>query len=252
MRIEDAGFQRSRNSIEGSMRNAEVEMKWERNWRIGALRQPEPHVWRVMKTVMSTQDFVTSVIERHSAQNVTASHVEMALAQLSSSQANYFKAISQLDVAANLAFHEQTLYPVVRDRSSNVESSERYSDAKAAALFEKLFSRRSRISAPVSTEVTRVHEARGNSPAPKMPDHFKLVQQERASDRCFNGNLVRVGSTHESPAPKLDSGWGTPAVFPQATVSPALPPNEVRRVADQVIREIDRRVVANRERMGRR
>ena len=225
-----------------------MQMKWE----IGALRQREPQGWHATKRVMSTQDFATSVIERHSARNVTASHVEMALAQLSSSQAYYLQATSQLDVAANLAFQEQKLFPFVRDRSSNVESSEHYSDAKAAALFEKLFSRRSRVSSPVSPEVTRVHQARVNSPAPKVPDHFKPVQQERASDRSFNRNMVRVASIRESPATKLDSGWGTPAVFPEATVFPALPPNEVRRVADQIIREIDRRVVANRERIGRR
>jgi len=228
-------------------------MNCERDWKIGAFRQREAHAWHFLQTVMSTENFLTSVTERNSARNVTASHVEMALAHLPSSQANYFQATSQLDVAANLAVHKQNLYPViVRDRSSLDESGERYSDAKAAALFEKLFSRRTRISSPVSTQVTRVQEARVNRPVLKTSDHLEPMQQAVVSDRSSNGNLVRVSSTHESPATKLDSGWGTPAVFPRAAISPTLPPNEVKRVAEQVIREIDRRVVANRERMGRR
>jgi hypothetical protein len=215
-------------------------------WKIGSISAHEETTAPVPEAVRATKSLVASVARRYLGNSITASRVEMALALQQPMQINHFQEGSQFDLSASVTLEERfALERIATESAEKKDESEEYSAAKIAALFERLFSRRIRLASSIPIECSW-HNTINTAPAPinkrrsELPESF-APQGKTQSD-----------SFHQLPAFTRDVGWGTPAAFPEHAKPATLPPPEIKRVTDQVMREIDRRIVARRERMGGR
>jgi hypothetical protein len=237
------------------MRTAEEVM----DWTIGVVEEHEAFAWPDLRTVAAAHAFTEALASRYAALTFTASRGELALAYDAPAQFNnfhsHFHGGPEITVSPAVNIHEERAFAVIsREIAATGEPTEGYGEAQAAALFERLFSRRARVEAFSPPRET----ARPGDPVlsakatlatiPQSDDVERIVSRATSVDKVS----ARVEGSSATAAAARDSGWGTPAAFPEAPKPATLPAPEVKRVAEQVMREIDRRMIARRERMGKR
>jgi len=225
------------------------------DWSIGVVKQHEMFVWPALKTVAAVEAFAEALADRYAAQPITASRVELALAYEAPAQVNYFQGGPEVGISPVVTINEQHIFAgIAREMAANTERFEGYSEAQAAALFERLFSRRVRVAAFVPPRET----AQPRDPATRemrvieTPSRPDVVERILPRAMVAGKSSVFAETTPAVPPSARDTGWGTPVTFPETPKPVILPAPEIKRVAEQVMRELDRRVIASRERMGKR
>jgi hypothetical protein len=228
------------------------------DWTIGVVEKHEEFARPALKTVAAAEAFADAIAARYAAHAFTASRAELALAYDAPAQLHnsysHFHGGPEVSISPAVSIYEQrTFTGIAREIAGTTERSD-YGEVQAAALFERLFSRRTRVEAFVSPrETTRLSDSMHTAKAmlatiPQSDVVERIMPRATFADK----SSARVEHSSAIPAAARDSGWGTPAAFPELPKPVTLPAPEIKRVAEQVMREIDRRVIARRERMGKR
>jgi hypothetical protein len=217
------------------------------NWAAGVIDKTMK-ADRPVPTVSATAAFAAGLAGRYQARPVTASRVELALAYDAPAQLNTFQHSSQVSIGANVTV-EQAFTCVQREIAAALPGAE-FGAAQAENLFERLFSRRMRTP---SFAAAREPETKRE---PSLASTLRTITaNERVTvERVFPRSHIAAAPTPEVAArpPAQSREWPS---SPSTSMPPkpvTLAPLEIKRVAEQVIREIDHRIIAHRERMGGR
>ena len=223
------------------------------DWRIGVIGRREQAAVGAPPTVAAVVAFAASVMARHAPQTMYADHLDMALARPSdASQVNHFHAGPRIGLSAELTVHDHALFP----QTTQVMAAPRrqgagFGEAETRALFERLFSRRARLSALDERRAPPPPDVLAKAPSASVEPSSRV---ERVLPRPAAPPAAPEAA---GPPPRIDpatvaSDWGAPIPPPAQPKPVVLAAPEIRRVANQVIREIDHRISARRERMGER
>jgi len=225
------------------------------NWAAGVIDKTVRTALPV-PTVTTTAVLAAAIADRYGSHRVTVSGVELALAYDAPGELNYFQEAPQITIAPHVSVGERRPFaPVVREIPAMLAGSREFGPAQAELLFERLFSRRARVpsfAAPRDREPQRTGESTLGSDLRRITARdVEVVERilprppamEKAPEVAEPVAMRPVLRGEERPAPV-----STAAPFKSVTLAPP----EIKRVAEQVIREIDHRIVARRERMGRR
>jgi hypothetical protein len=221
---------------------------------IGVIRKQNAPASRPPRTIAASAAFASQIAHRCTPRRFTASRAELALAYELPAQVNYFQS-ARMDIAPSVTIHDHLALPaIVRGLAGRAESAPVFGEAQARALFERLLSRHKRVAAFMESGAAPAAQAHGFpttrpfSPATIIDAVERILPRTAASQPSADS----VGSAQMTASAGADTGWGSRASLPVAPKPFALPEPEVKRVAEQVIREIDHRIIAQRERMGRR
>lgn len=223
---------------------------------IGVIRKQSVPAAAPLGTVAAAEAFASRIASCYLPARFSASRAELALAYEPAPQVNYFQS-AQVDVAPSVTIHDHHAFAAV-PRQTAVANGEAqgFGEAQAAALFERLFSRHKRT-ASFAEKGMPVEPAPAGSPGTQPIPSFP-VDLSRAVERILPRPATADRPSARAKEPRLfdggnsDAGWGTRAILPATPKPFTLAEPEVKRVADQVMREIDHRVIARRERMGKR
>jgi hypothetical protein len=226
------------------------------NLDIGVIRRGQIPALQAPATVSAAAAFAAALGRRHLPRAVIVSRVDLALAQEPAAQVSYFHSAPRIDIAPAVSIQERyTLF------AGEPAGAKGYGEAEASALFERLFSRHIRVApfaAPNAPDARREGESAQTFTRP--PDILPRVDTvDRVLPR-LPVSMERVSSPPErapltQPALRdMDwgTGWGQRPIRASGPQPMTLPAPEFGRVVDQVMREIDRRIVARRERLGKR
>jgi hypothetical protein len=221
-------------------------------------------------TVTASVTFAAGIVQRHAARPLTVSRAELALAWQPAGDVATNNSTSRVTIAPVVAIHEHPLFTAVTKSFARiVDVPPAYGDAQASALFRRLFSRQGRISAIAGTSIPpaagRVSAIADSSIPPAfgaMPSGPSFRLSETPRNGAVERTLPRPPKS-EAAASKADRApvlqqnadmqeWGRRPLSSAEPQPITLAPPEMRRVTEQVIREIDHRLAAGRERMGRR
>jgi hypothetical protein len=206
---------------------------------IGIIRRQDPPAARVPPTVAAVMAFAARLARRHAAEVMTASRADLALARRPEGNVSHFHSPPRIEVF--------TAVPAMLVVPQSIANG--FGEVEAGALFQRLFSRATRIStlaSPAESSIRARQTSRGWLPSSTVVERILPHPPGR------NDAPTASASTHASQQPLREQEWGGRPI-PSVEVKPiTLAGPEVRRVADQVLREIDHRVVAQRERLGRR
>ena len=222
---------------------------------LGVIQKRSEPAYRPPGTIAALGVFARRIAYAYLPVELTISRVELALAYGVPEQIENHRH-AHMDIAPSFNFHDHFSFAAPRKLASNSQRAAGLGEAQAAALFERLFSRHKRVvafapGAPQGSAIRSGDYARkrtldfpaatGEHVERTLPRFVTTESEESARRR---------GKTTTPRTPEIDSGWGSPLT--PAPKSFTLPPAEVKRVTDEVIREIDHRIIARRERMGRR
>ena len=222
---------------------------------IGVIRKQCAPASRPPRTVAASDAFAARIAGHYSAGRLTASRAELALAYEAPVQVNYFQN-ARLDIVPSVVMHDYPASAPEPRETAAVPEGARFGEAQAAALFERLFSRQKRVAAFAGNGLPKAVGPNGAQEMRPMP--FSAAKNPEAVERVFRRPASiekaegRTGGAREIESTTPEMGWGSRPILPTAPKAFTLPEPEVKRVADQVMREIDHRVIARRERMGRR
>jgi len=225
------------------------------DWNVGVIekRAKPDRPW--VATVNAAASFAASIAERYEARPVTASHVELALAFDAPPQFNYHQDGPSIHVAPAVTVQEQPPFArVQRDVGSAATQAGGFGVGEATRLFERLFSRRMRAPSFVprpDAEPARPRESSLTSALRRIAGReVEVVERILARPAPSEKPVAPMELVTAAPAARREEWTPQPAPAPARPVT--LAPPEIKRVAEQVIREIDHRIVARRERLGRR
>ncbi len=240
------------------------------NPEIGVIRRDEIPARSAPGTVVATEAFSSAIAERYTPRAVTISCADLALAWEPPAEINYFYNSSRVEISPTVNIEDHYLFapvpPVSRDlpgRAATAAEADEAPETAAAALFERVFSRHIRVTAfepPPRKDHSR-EPVRGAIEMPSRPDAVeRIVHYAMAGEKPVASPTLAEPAAAALPAEPAaalppvarETGWGSPFGFTETPKPVTLPAPEIKRVAEQVMREIDRRVIARRERMGRR
>jgi len=220
---------------------------------IGVIQKRRKAGFCAPRTIAAADAFAMRIARSYLPSELTISRAELALAYGASDQINTSHT-TRVEISPSISIQDYfSLGGAPKETLGVQRKARRFGEADAAALFERLLSRRKREAAFASGAPSDLREKRYLTP------DLPVAQTERLE------RIVRLPAAPqeaESIAPRgkpitpltanVDSGWGSPITVPATPKPFTLPPGEVKRVTDEVIREIDHRIIARRERMGRR
>lgn len=224
---------------------------------IGVVRKQSVAASLPPRTIAQSAAFASRIAGRSVPGRFTVLRAELALAYEIPAQVNYFQT-AMLDIAPSVTVHDHYVFPgIPLQEAAQAGSARAFGEAQASALFERLFSRHQRVAA---------FPENGGFARPTEPSPSLGMRSNPSSSEPAPGIVERVLASYKAPEPAeaqpgrnpaagtatADPGWGSRPILPAAQKPFALPQPEVKRVAEQVIREIDHRLTAQRERMGRR
>jgi hypothetical protein len=220
---------------------------------IGVIRRQCAAPARPPKTIAESAAFTSEIANRCAPRRFTASRAELALAYQVPAQVNYFEG-AQMDIAPTVTIHDHFTFPRVgRALVGPMESGPALGEAQVQALFERLLSGRKRVAAFMEGAVRAAAQPSDVSSIRSFWPALGAEPAERILPRTLPPQPGAGASrTHAADNPSTETGWGTRAILPALPKPFSLPEPEVKRVTEQVIREIDHRITAQRERMGRR
>jgi hypothetical protein len=183
--------------------------------------------------------FAARLARRHAAEVMTASRADLVLARRPEGYVSHFHTAPRIEVF--------TAVPTTLVAPQSIADG--FGEVEASALFQRLFARGTRISTLASPSESSI-PARSNSR--EWLPRSSVVERILPRPTVRENAPTASASAHASRQPVREQEWGARPI-PSAEVKPiTLAAPEVRRVADQVLREIDHRIVAQRERSGRR
>jgi len=213
---------------------------------IGIVRRQDIPAREAPVTVAAAELFAAAIARRFQPQSVTVSRAELALAWEAPPQINYYTTSQTLHIYPGVTVEERYL---PAGTSRDVRASE------AGVLFGRLFSRQARLEAfEPAREATRGQAsiARGGREL-EIPARPAVVERHIPRPAAApQSPPLPVEPIAASPSGARDTDWGTPFARRETPKPITLAAPEIKRVADQVMREIDHRITARRERMGRR
>jgi hypothetical protein len=234
------------------------------DWRIGVIRRREQALAGAPSTVGAAAGFAEAVRARLAPRTLYAAHIDMTLARPEAAQVNHFHVGQRIGLNAELIFNDRALFQGAPQAASRRQGAA-FGEAQARTLFERLFSRRARFSAlderraapapDIPAKRPPAMVAPPDIPAKRPP--AMVAPPGRAERVLLRPSAAPVAPAPPAPAPRtaeatLAAEWGAPFPAPAQPKPVVLAAPEIRRVADQVIREIDHRISARRERMGGR
>jgi hypothetical protein len=218
------------------------------NTDIGVIQQQSSQASRAPAGVTSAACFTQNIAERYSSRAVIASGADLALAFESPGETHHYYRSEHYWSLPPIAFlNESRERPA--DTGAARSSQTNRNEAAAIRLFERIFTRSGRIAAfdaPLSSTAPAGTALPGIAPRTHTTERF--LPPVRKADSIS----APSGKPDTSSSATFDASWGTPAAFHESPKPVTLQPPEIRRVADQVMRDIDHRIVARRERMGGR
>ena len=255
------------------------------NLEIGIIRRDEIPVHRAPSSVAATEAFAATFEQRYVPRAVIASRADLALAWDPPARIDYFFNSPRIEISPAATVEERYVFAgLAKDLPHVPETAVGYGEAEAGALFERLFSRHMRVAPfdpPHETACWREPVRRAAATSPPRPGAVerivpRVITVEKPSAAADKTAVIPAAARETgwetatpitSPAAtdkswgtaapiaslaEHDMGWGTPFAFSETSKPLILPAPEIKRVAEQVMREIDRRVVARRDRIGRR
>jgi hypothetical protein len=227
------------------------------NTEIGVIRAQESVAKHAPLTIAEATEFTAELAERYAPQSVMVSRADLALAWEPPAAIDYYHDAPQIAISPSVTIEETYLFSgVTRELAAAAEDGGRYGESEARALFERLFARHTRVASFLSFPVTEA----GQTLAPGMPPVRPTAGEPRAQavERTLPGTVpenappARMGEDAKARPEVRDMGWGSRPLLLAEPKPVVLAAPEVRRVAEQVMREINHRVIAQRERMRRR
>jgi hypothetical protein len=222
---------------------------------IGVIRKQNVPAAQPPRSVATAEDFAGRIAGRYLPREFTASRADLALAYEPPAQVNYFQD-ARAEIATSVNLHQHYSFAAMpRDIAPAAPVRQDFGESQAAALFARLFSRHKRVavfeengSPAVQRALDRAPGRISNLAAMGVEAVDRVLPRKAAPEEpAVQGKEMSAIEPNSS-----DAGWGLPPIA-LATPRPLmLPDPEVRRVADQVMREIDHRIVARRERWGMR
>jgi len=206
---------------------------------MGIIPPQEVPAARVPPTVAAVAAFAARLARRHRAEAVSISRADRALASRPAGNVGHFHAGPRIGVFTAVS----TTLP------GPLRNADGFGEAQAAALFQRLLSRSTRVPTVASRAEPPVHSrATSRDRLPRLGAVERILPRSPTRDTA----VTMAASSHPSQQPVREQPWGSRCI-PSAEAKPiTLAAPEVRRVADQVILEIDHRLAAQRERLGRR
>ena len=226
------------------------------NTEIGVIRRQESVAQGAPPTIAAAEEFAAGVTLRYAPRAMMASQADIALAWEAPAEINYYQD-ARAGAAPSLTIQNSIVFPDVHRESSAASAAPRFGEKDAEQLFERLFSRHARVASfPSHALPERPSAAAPGMPSGRWGDSRASGTQpvDRALPLSPAARIAPASRDKKTSAqPELsERGWGTPSVPPAESKPVVLAPPEVRRVAEQVMREINHRVLAQRERLGRR
>jgi hypothetical protein len=222
------------------------------DWRIGVIGRREGATAGAPPTVRAVAAFAAAVWARHAPRTLYADHLDMALARPEAAHVSHVHAGPRIGLTAELTFnHHAPLQGSAQAAATSRRQGGGFGEAQARAVFERLFSRHARISALDEHRATPLPDIPAKAPATlaAAPGRTERVLPRRSAPP------IAAASTGPGPGTEkatVAAEWGVPFSATAPPKQVVLAPPEIRRVADQVIREIDHRISAQRERLGGR
>lgn len=227
------------------------------NLSIGVINREDAPAQHTPRTVTGAEAFAAAVAQRYMVSFATALRAELAFAWQPPGEINYFHDSPRINISPTLIIQEwQKFAGVSKVLARTQETADGYGEAEASALFRRLFSRQMRVAAFVSPRGPETAVAINSDPAFAGP----LDNLRRAA--VVERALPRPAATDDFSAPTegaplvqpsaREMEWASRPMFPSEPKPITLPAPEIRRVTEQVMREIDHRIVARRERLGKR
>ena len=225
--------------------------------RIGIIDEQKSIACSWPQTVAAVAGFADCVAERSTPRRMMVSQADLALACEAPTEINVYYGEPQFRFAPSITVDRRSPFAEIpRELSVAGQRGERFGEREARALFDRLFTRQTRFS---SLESFAAPKAQTRS----MPEFPALLRADRSSSA---EPVARVLPKAPAIAPKEVSGegghtprteavekeWGTRMPLPVEAKPVVLAAPEVKRVAEQVMQEIQHRVIAQRERVGRR
>jgi hypothetical protein len=225
------------------------------NGQIGVIQKRVPES-KSPRTIAALDAFASQIARAYLPSRHTISRAELALAYgVPEAFENHQHA--HMEISSSVSFHEHFSF-VSRRASARRESAAAaqvrpgFGEAQAMALFERLFSRRKRIAEFSDSTPQRRTPPRDLTATRSLAPDFPAAPAERVHrilPRLARAEHPEADAHSEK---RSETGWGSPVTPPASPKPITLPPAEVKRVTDEVIRAIDHRIIARRERMGRR
>ena len=225
------------------------------NGQIGVVQKRGPES-KSPRTIAALDAFASQIARAYLPSRLTISRAELALTYgVLEAVENHQHA--HIEISSSVSFHEHFSFASRRalaGRESAAAAQRRpgFGEAQAISLFERLFSRRKRIAEFNDSTPQRRTPTRDLTATRFLAPDFPAAPPERV--HRILPRLVRAEHPEaDAPSEKTaENGWGSPVTPPASPKPITLPPAEVKRVTDEVIRAIDHRIIARRERMGRR
>jgi hypothetical protein len=228
------------------------------NLDIGVIRPVVPRS-QMPWTIGSAAAFAAAIAQRYAPQAVMVTRADLAVAWQAPDQVTYATAAQRIDIAPTVTVeeHNNVFIQAARDvaAASGVEQVN-FGEAEASALFARLFSRQGRVATFAAAAAAAPLAAASANPFVVGPRD--LVESAAAVERSLplapmdGDRPMRHDPVSRPHIVHRDDGWGTPPMLPPEPKPITLPAPEIRRVAEQVMREIDHHITAHRERLGKR
>jgi hypothetical protein len=224
---------------------------------IGVIGRQNSVARRAPLTITAVEEFAVGMAQRYVPQTLMASQADLAVACEPPAEVNYYQAAPHVSISPALTFPTASFFSeATRDLGAAVQRVPRYGEREARALFERLFSRHARIASFLSFHSPEARKI----PPPELPSlqSGDSAAGARPVERVLPEVKIEKASQdapQESHPPShefSDKDRGSRPLLAAESKPVVLAAPEVRRVAEQVMREINHRVTAQRERLGRR
>lgn len=227
------------------------------NLDIGVIRPVVPRS-QMPRTIGSAAAFAAAIAQRYAPQAVMVTHADLAVAWQVPDQVNYVAAAPRIDIAPTVTVEEHNVFIQAARDVAAASGTEQVSfgEAEASALFARLFSRQGRVATFAAAAVPAPLAAASANPfvvGPRDPvESVAAVERSLPQAPVDEDRPMRHDPVSRPHIVHRDDGWGTPPMLPPEPKPITLPAPEIRRVAEQVMREIDHHITARRERLGKR
>ena len=225
--------------------------------KIGIIDEQESIARLWPKTVAAVAQFAGCVAERCVPGRFIASRADLALAWEPPAEINIYYGEPQLRFAPSITVNRRSSFAeVAREFPIAGQRGERFGEREARTLFDRLFTRQTRVS---SLEASAAPKA----PTRSMPEFPALQLADLGAGAVPVARVLPKAppielkeglgdSAHALRTEAVEKEWGTRPTVAVEAKPVVLAAPEVKRVAEQVMQEIQHRVIAQRERVGRR
>jgi hypothetical protein len=225
--------------------------------RIGIIDEQKSIARSWPQTVTAVAQFADCVAERCAPGRMIASQADLALACEPPAEVNFYYSEPQLRYAPSITVDRRSSFAEIpREVPTAGQRAERFGEREARALFDRLFTRQTRVSSLQSFAAPKAQtRSMAELPALQRADRSSsAVPVARVLPKA-PAIALKEGSGEGGHAPRIEAvekEWGTRLALPVVAKPVVLAAPEVKRVAEQVMQEIQHRVIAQRERVGRR